>query len=52
VQWVENYVEKEQDQFLLLSRRRCFVLDPDQENVLRINFIGADLPAIANPFIG
>ncbi|BBJ84963.1 fimbrial chaperone protein [Raoultella ornithinolytica] len=42
--WVENYVEKEQGPVPFIVTPPLFRLDPDQENVLRINFIGADLP--------
>lgn len=42
--WVENYAENNKAPVPFIVTPPLFRLDPDQENVLRINFIGADLP--------
>lgn len=42
--WIENYAENDKSKVPFIVTPPLFRLDPEQENVLRINFIGADLP--------
>jgi P pilus assembly chaperone PapD len=42
--WIENYAENDKGKVPFIVTPPLFRLDPEQENVLRINFIGADLP--------
>jgi len=43
--WVENYAENNKSRVPFIVTPPLFRLDPEQQNVLRINFIGATLPA-------
>ena len=42
--WVENYAENDKSKVPFIVTPPLFRLDPEQNNVLRINFIGASLP--------
>ena len=42
--WIENYAENDKGKVPFIVTPPLFRLDPEQENVLRINFIGAALP--------
>lgn len=42
--WVENYAENDKARVPFIVTPPLFRLDPEQNNVLRINFIGASLP--------
>lgn len=42
--WVENYAEADKSPVPFIVTPPLFRLDPEQENVLRINFIGSPLP--------
>ena len=42
--WIENDAENDKDKVPFIVTPPLFRLDPEQENVLRINFIGAALP--------
>jgi P pilus assembly chaperone PapD len=42
--WVENYAEADKGPVPFIVTPPLFRLDPEQENVLRINFIGSPLP--------
>ena len=42
--WVENYAEHDKARVPFIVTPPLFRLDPEQNNVLRINFIGTSLP--------
>lgn len=42
--WVENYAENNKSRVPFIVTPPLFRLDPEQQNVLRINYIGGTLP--------
>lgn len=43
--WVENYVPENKSRVPFIVTPPLFRLDPEQQNVLRINYIGGNMPA-------